>query len=453
MSRYRIGKQKNKKKIGNTRKLRGGGKGNITQMFTAYSKEVELILSIPPEESQIKFSIYMAQVRAYIEVALLTNTINFARIVLEDIKVQIPNYNTKINQSLYDKGKNIPKKLEVAIFNYDMKKLSNILTMEKDIYEGINKYIPDIVTNLNSLYSFLSELNISKESINEINVTPNDIGQKEYDGLIAAKDNKSQKNVAQHFELTDPIEKRLGIYGIRVWLNNKTYAAFENRLKLLHSLKIYEHYYNGILDSMNHLKDSEVTETLWNTLHTNEVLPPPPPPPFNSSDGRRSDGRRAAGRFEPQQEGITELKQKVRPQPSVLLPKSNVKQAYTWLSPGKNPTISSILKEEVEKIDITNRNHISMILKNSRYTTKGVDNIAVQDAEKELAKMSSNEQRIKNVIDAVKESIKSKNVRVENTKFVISDIDSAFAINVLTAAKGNISTAIYALLHVNSENA
>ena len=568
MSRYRIGKQKNKKKIGNTRKLRGGAAQGVKyraddktdwlhKMTEEYTNEVKFIILGKPEQSLIHFSSCIAKARAHVEKAFVDCTVDLAKkmsnelnrkgsvagkVITREIKIKlfedIKNYKSSIknvkktdiyltsdamrinetsalltgeSKKYYDNASQaaLTTQLEFITSSGNSANLFDTPLRKGEIFISTNHYIPDIIEDLNSIYVLFESLKKGPlMKSNEVTVTAEDIGKAAYDILITLNAFGTIDNIKG---ITDNIllQKLSGAYTILNFFDKETYLVFEKRLKLIHSLDLFESYYLEMTGLMSNLEWTEPSKSRQvQPVHRGRYIREGPltqigqaansiqelrihsvnkPPIVESADESQltttlvnpskeggsiaasdvklnvlSSGKSIQEEHVSEQAKLKDENGKGNPSstgrtatPSILTGSAKaareaqakaapakVNPAYGWLDPSTSRKViePNVLKE-VQKINISERKSISKILKMSKLD-KGVI-----DAEQQLSKFVDNEQRIKNVIDAVKKYIESKNSKVGGIGKVgyISLLYYGYAINVLTAAKGNIDNAIYAL--------
>jgi hypothetical protein len=277
ISRRRKGRESRlgKKKIINTRKLHGGEQADKNAMVTSYETTVKLNWTKSARDLKFEIAKRVAESRGNIEIIIVNNTVELASKIYDELN------DPKSNMSIALKlNETTPKQESIALrdkLNSDIKKYKDAVaaakgisvTIEtvdglmigdvigqtyKDLTEtlridkegsGVNKgYIPNIITAMKNIYDAIKVSKGTKKE-NSITVTKEQIGPDAYKFLAPNGFAYGAREPPKESE-----EEYPGMFAARYFFNKETYTLFENRLKLLWSLKLFERSYSDLLKNM-----------------------------------------------------------------------------------------------------------------------------------------------------------------------------------------------------------
>ena len=271
-----------KKRIGNTRKIRGGAPDDKTAMVNAYETTVKLNWTHTERQTKLDMAIKIAETRGHIEILIVNCMVELASkiheelndttstmaialklnavtptqpsVVLRDaLKTEIDKYKLAVTTA-----KTIPVTKEsvdaLMVADASIKETYDNLTttLEKDkndlaarIKDSINRgYIPGIVTALKNIYTAIRASN-GKRKENKITVTEKEIGTEAYKFLAPKGLAYGEKEPPKESEVKYP-----GMFAARYYFKNETYKLFENKLKLLCAYDLFERSYAILLKNI-----------------------------------------------------------------------------------------------------------------------------------------------------------------------------------------------------------
>ena len=267
-----------KKRIGNTRKLRGGTLADKDVIVNAFETTVKLNWTKTNREIKMEFAKKVAESRGYIDIVMVSNYLELVSKIYDELtdknstmskalklNLDQPNQTSvKLRNELDEAikkyknavtaAKSIPVTKdnvdELMVNNVDIKEayehLKETLRIDKEsAINTVNKgYIPNITIALKNIYDAIKNSNGEKKE-NLIIVTEKEIGPEAYRFLAPIGYAYGFRKPLSASEKDYP-----GMFTARYYFNKDTYTLFENRLKLLRSWTLFEESYKNLLTNI-----------------------------------------------------------------------------------------------------------------------------------------------------------------------------------------------------------